>query len=230
MCGRISLKTDPRVLAKIFGVDIPLDLVPRYNIAPTQQTLTIIQGANNASRAVLARWGYIPAWRKTGEKGPEPINARSETAGSSRLFAEALRRRRCLVPASGFYEWQAIEGSRIKRPFHIEPVGTDVFALAGLWSRRQPHDSDPIETFAILTCTPNDVMRPIHDRMPVILPAVSLDQWLDPTIDDIDEVSAMLRPIAAASIVAREVTTHVNNPKNDDERCIEAAVEPEGSR
>lgn len=230
MCGRISLKTDPRVLAKIFGVDIPLDLVPRYNIAPTQQTLIIIQDANNASRAVLARWGYIPAWRKTGEKGPDPINARSETAGSSRLFAEALRRRRCLVPASGFYEWQAIEGSRIKRPFHIEPVGTDVFALAGLWSRQQPHDNDPIETFAILTCTPNDVMRPIHDRMPVILPAVSLDRWLDPTIDDFDEVSAMLRPMEAASIVAREVTTHVNDPKNDDERCIEAAVEPEGLR
>lgn len=222
MCGRISLKTPPGLLAELFGVDISFKLTPHYNIAPTQSTL-VIRHDGNGRCAMMSRWGYIPHWRKSGEKGPEPINARSETAGTSRLFAEALRRRRCIVPASGFYEWQAVEGQRTKRPFHIEPVGSPVFALAGLWSRWQPSDAEPIETFTILTCAPNDVMKPIHNRMPVILPMESIDAWLDSAIDYVSEVSAMLCPAAASSIVAHEVSPRVNSPKNDDERCIQAA-------
>ena len=227
MCGRLSLKTDPRLLAEIFGIGIPFALRPRYNIAPTQQTL-MIRSVDQARVAGMARWGYIPRWRKRGEKGPEPINARSETAGSSRLFAEALRQRRCIIPASGFYEWQAVAGQRAKRPFHIEPVGSDVFALAGLWSRWQPHDGAPVESFTILTCAPNEVMRPIHDRMPVILPPESIDAWLDPAIDDVPGVSGIpgvLRPAPAASIQAREVSMRINNPKHDDERCLDPVPE-----
>ncbi|MBX3324090.1 MAG: SOS response-associated peptidase [Phycisphaeraceae bacterium] len=224
MCGRISLKTHPRVLAELFGVDIPLTLKPRYNIAPTQRTL-VIRNLNSVREAMMGRWGYIPAWRKSGQKGPEPINARSETAGTSRLFGEPLRRRRCIIPASGFYEWQAIEGQRAKRPFHIEPVGSDVFALAGLWSRWQPHDADAVETFTILTCAPNEVMKPIHDRMPVILPVELIDAWLDPAIDDVSEVATMLRPASPAAIMAREVSTRVNSPKHDDELCIKPRPE-----
>jgi len=221
MCGRISLKTHPRVLAELFGVSIPFTLSPRYNIAPTQRTL-VIRNEDNTRCAMLQRWGYIPSWRKPGEKGPEPINARSETAGTSRLFADSLKRRRCIVPASGFFEWQAVKDQRAKRPHHIEPVASEVFALAGLWSRWSPPDADAVETFTILTCSPNDVMQPIHNRMPVILPAESIDAWLDPAIDDVSKVSAMLRPAPKASIMAREVTTHVNNPKHDDARCIKA--------
>jgi putative SOS response-associated peptidase YedK len=218
VCGRISLKTPARVLAEIFGVDVPPDLTPRYNIAPTQPTL-IIRGGAVGREASWARWGYIPPWRGAGEKGPEPINARSETAPTSRLFAEALRARRCVVPASGFYEWRAA-GRGVKRPYHIEPLGAEVFALAGLWSRWSAGDGGAVESFAILTCAPNRVVKPIHDRMPVILPLDALDAWLDPSIDDAGTVAAMLRPAPDSSMVAREVTGHVNNPRHDDERCI----------
>ncbi len=222
MCGRISLKTPARVLAELFGAAIPFELRPRYNIAPTQRAL-IVRAGENGREAALARWGFIPHWRKEGEKGPEPINARSESAPTSRLFAPALRTHRCVVPASGFYEWQAIAGAKAKRPFHIEPVGEEAFALAGLWSRWAPEGAEPIESFTILTCSPNERMKPIHSRMPVILPPGALDAWLDPAIDDAASVAVMLRPAPAASIVAREVSTRVNNPGHDDPQCIEPA-------
>ncbi|MBL8999702.1 MAG: SOS response-associated peptidase [Phycisphaerae bacterium] len=219
MCGRISLKTPARILAEIFGVDIPTDLPPRYNIAPTQRTL-IVRAAGHGREASMARWGYIPSWRNEGEKGPEPINARSETAAASRLFAQALRTRRCIVPAGGFYEWKA--DGRVKRPYHVEPVDADVFALAGLWSPGQHAGADPPDTFTILTCAPNEVMRPIHDRMPVILPMTEIGRWLDPATDDAATVAAMLRPAPAAGMIARPVTMRVNSPKHDDPGCLES--------
>lgn len=223
MCGRISLKTPMHVLARLFGVDITFDLAPRYNIAPTQSTL-VIRSNGHARRAVMARWGFIPPWRTHGEKGPEPINARSESAAESRLFGAALRARRCVVPASGFYEWQAVQGGRAKRPFHIEPVGSEVFALAGLWSLWQPHNAEAVESFTILTCAPNEVMKPIHDRMPVILPMQAIEAWLDPTLDDMTTIRTMLSPASPLCMSALSVTNHVNNPKNDDPRCVEPAV------
>lgn len=226
MCGRISLKTPARVLARLFGVEIPFDLAPRYNIAPTQYTL-MIRNNGAVRRAVKAKWGFIPSWRKDGEKGPEPINARSESVAGSRLFAGALRTRRCVIPASGFYEWQAVRGERAKRPYHIEPVGSEVFALAGLWSPWKQADTEAVESFTILTCAPNEVMKPIHDRMPVILPMDALDAWLDPKIDDVEIVSAMLRPASPRSMSALLVSNHVNNPRNDDPRCIHPATAAE---
>lgn len=225
MCGRISLRTPARVLAELFGAAMPADLTPRYNIAPTQRTL-IVRAGDRGREALMARWGYIPPWRKAGEKGPEPINARSETAAASRLFAPSLRARRCVVPASGFYEWQAVAGRRAKRPYHIEPVGAEVFALAGLWSRWESDGMVPIDSFTILTCPPNDTMRPIHDRMPVILPPDALTIWLDPAIDDARTIAEMLRPAPSSAITVRPVSARVNNPKHDDPLCIA----PETSR
>ncbi|MBX3383633.1 MAG: SOS response-associated peptidase [Phycisphaeraceae bacterium] len=227
MCGRISLKIPAYLLAEIFGVPIPPELAPRYNIAPTQRTL-IIRSNHRGREATLARWGYIPSWRKADEKGPEPINARSESATTSRLFAGAMRARRCVVPASGFYEWQAQGASRSKQPFHIEPAQAHVFALAGLWARWEPLGSTPLDTFTILTCAPNKVMAPIHDRMPVILPPEVIDGWLDPAIDDVDTVAQMLRPAPESTMVARRVSTRVNNPKHDDPMCIEPEAAREG--
>lgn len=219
MCGRISLKTPAHVLARIFEAAMPPDLTPRYNIAPTQRTL-IVRAGDRGREAIMARWGYIPAWRRPGEKGPEPINARSETATTSRLFAGALRTHRCIVPASGFYEWQVVEGQQARNPYHIEPVGSDVFALAGLWSRWEPADADPVETFTILTGPPNEVMNPIHDRMPVILPLDALDAWLDPAIDDAPTIAGMLRSPTQVRMIARRVSLRVNNPRNDDPGCL----------
>lgn len=224
MCGRISLTTPARVLAELFGVSIPFGLRPRYNIAPTQRTL-IVRAGEGGREAVLARWGFVPPWRRAGEKGPEPINARSESAASSRLFAPALKARRCVVPASGFYEWQAAPGQKAKRPFHIEPTGAGAFALAGLWSRWAPENAEPVDTFTILTCAPNAVMQPIHNRMPAILPLEALDAWLDPAIDDAATIASMLRPAPDDAIVARAVSTWVNSPAHDDPRCLEPPAE-----
>lgn len=216
----------------LFGVDIPFELTPRYNIAPTQSTL-MIRNEGNKLLAVKARWGFIPSWRKGEKKMLEPINARSESAAASKLFAGALRTQRCVIPASGFYEWQVVTGKRTKRPYHIEPLGADVLALAGLWSPWKPKDAQIIESFTILTCAPNEVMRPIHDRMPVILSLDAIKAWLDPAIDDAATVTAMLRPAPAGSIIAREVSPWVNTPAHDDPACIQpvsrsAPEEPPG--
>jgi len=218
MCGRISLKTPAHVLAELFGVAIPFEITPRYNIAPTQRTL-IVRAGEAGREASMARWGFIPPWRKADEKGPEPINARSESAPTSQLFAPAIKARRCVVPASGFYEWQAIKGERAKRPYHIEPTGAEAFALAGLWSRWAPRGAEPLVTFTILTCAPNETMRRLHNRMPVILPFDVLNAWLDPAIDDAVTVAEMLRPALEESIVVHEVSAWVNSPAHDDAKC-----------
>ncbi len=223
MCGRFSLTTPAAVIAELFGIDLSmLELGPRYNIAPTQRSL-IVRDTGDGREGTMARWGFIPPWRKPGESGPEPINARSETAPTGRMFAPAVRRQRCIVPASGFYEWQKVEGEKVKRPHNIVPTDADVFALAGLWSRWAPADAEPVESFTVLTCAPNATMQPIHNRMPVILPADLVGQWLDPAIDDAETIAQMLRPAADNALRAYEVSRWVNTPSHDDERCAEPA-------
>ncbi|QOJ00294.1 MAG: SOS response-associated peptidase [Phycisphaeraceae bacterium] len=223
MCGRISLNTPTEVLAAFFGVRLPAAHSPRYNIAPSQPTLILRRDDTHpGALAALARWGFVPAWRRTGTPGPAPINARAETAAQSRLFAEALRRRRCVVPASGFYEWQAA-APRGKRPFHISSTRAEPLALAGLWS--PPAAGCDLPTFAVLTCPPNAVMRPIHDRMPVVLAREDVDAWLDPACDPAT-IDALLRPAPDDALVAREVSTRVNSPAHDDPACLEPPPPP----
>lgn len=222
MCGRISLKTTARMLAEIFGADIPAEFTPRYNIAPSQRTL-IIRRADPGREAVMAHWGFIAPWSRPGDKGPRPINARSETASESRLFAPAFRARRCIVPADGFYEWQVVAESAAKRPYHITPADGGVFAFAGLWSRNKTPEGEPQDSFTILTRAANDAMAPIHDRMPVILPRDMVDRWLDPAIDDAATVRDMLHACTPPAVLPRRVGTHVNNPRHDDARCIQPA-------
>lgn len=223
-------------LAELFGVEWPRGYRVRFNVAPSQLT-PIVRGAGVGEgdvgrEAVMGRWGFVPSWRRVGEGvevGPVPINARSETAGSGRMFSGALRVRRCVVPATGFYEWQVVGGDsgvgRVgagrrlpKRPFHIGPKGgVGVLALAGVWA--SGHDG--VDTFAILTCGPNGVMRVIHDRMPVILPMCCVDRWLDPGLTDVALIGEMLRPADDDAIEAREVSTWVNSVAHDDARCLE---------
>ncbi len=220
MCGRIALNTPADILAEIFGLSIPSDYHPRYNIAPTQDTL-VICASDTGHESLMARWGFIPSWRKADQKGPEPINARSETAATSLLFGSALKSQRCIVPASGFYEWQAVQGQKRKRPHVIKPVKTPVLALAGLWSRWQLQENESIDTFTILTCAPNETMKQIHHRMPVILPPSAINPWLDPALDDVQTITKMLQPAPAASITTHEVSTWINSTAHDDPRCIE---------
>jgi len=218
VCGRFSLNTPADLLAQIFALPIPSELPTRYNIAPTQPTL-IIRQSPQAREAATARWGFIAPWRREGEKGPEPINARSESAPSNPLFAQALNSRRCIVPASGFYEWQIIPGEKNKRPHYITPANAPILPLAALWSRWTPTARPAVESFTILTCEPNQRLKPIHNRMPVILPLTAIDAWLDPAINHAPSIAAMLRPAPEESIVIHQVSPWVNSPAHDDPRC-----------
>ncbi len=180
MCGRFNLRTNAARFVEIFGAPVPDDshsLLRRNNIAPTQTILTI--SASEGHRSVQPRkWGLVPGWAKDPRIGNRMINARSETVASRPSFRAAFRKRRCLIPASGFYEWKPVEGSRKKQPYHIAPLDGQPMAFAGLWERWQPPGADPLETTTIITTSSNDVLRDLHDRMPVILPPLLWDRWL----------------------------------------------------
>jgi putative SOS response-associated peptidase YedK len=185
---------------------------PRFNVAPRQ--FMPIVGVNSAGvRAVkLARWGLVPSWVK-GKPKSEPINARCETAATSAMFRQAIARRRCLVPADGFFEWQGSKPP--KQPYFIHLRSDEPFAFAGVWERwRAEENADPLDTFTILTTSPNELMNPIHNRMPVIVAAGDYDRWLDRTIGT-EGIADLLRPYPAEEMEAYAVSTRVNNVKND---------------
>jgi len=165
----------------------------------------------------LVRWGLVPSWTRDTPK-VRPINARSETAPTSGMFRQALARRRCLVPADGFFEWQVVS-SKVKQPYFFT-TNTGLFAFAGIWERwTQPGTETPVDTCAILTTDANDVVKPVHARMPVILQASDHARWIDRETPEQD-LPAMLRPYPAQHMQSRAVSRHVNAPANDDEACI----------
>jgi len=218
MCGRYVLTITGKVLANAFGLDESPGLVPRYNIAPTQRA-PIIRKTKDGRRLDLLRWGLIPSWAKTPSSGARLINARAETAASKPSFRDPLRRRRCLVPADGFYEWQRTAAG--KQPWLIRMQDGGPFAMAGLWERWSAAGEDPLETFTILTTAPNELIAPLHDRMPVILPEDSWEAWLDPGLRDPDALSHLLKPFPAPSMDAFRVTPALGSPAFDHPSCIE---------
>lgn len=210
-------------LARQFRVErFPL-LEPRYNIAPTQPVAAVRRSESDGSREmVLLRWGLVPPWSKDPASGPGMINARSETASSKPSFRSALRRRRCLVAADGFYEWQRSDGR--KQPFYVCLRGGGPFALAGLWERwKPPGGGKPLESCTLLTTEANELLAPVHDRMPVILPVDEYDVWLDPAIESAEPLGQLLRPYPSEEMKVYPVSTRVNNPRNDEPTCIEPA-------
>jgi putative SOS response-associated peptidase YedK len=218
MCGRFTLEKSIGNLGSLFHVRGVAELPARYNIAPTQPILAIRQAeAAEERELVLMRWGLIPGWAKEPAALPLLINARSETAAAKPAFRAALRRRRCLVPADGFYEWQRT-GSR-KQPYHMRRRDGDPFALAGLWERWEGPDG-AIDSCALLTTDSNELMRPIHDRMPVILDPEVFDLWLDPSMQDVERVQGFLRPYPAEAMMAYPVSPMVNNARNDNPQCV----------
>ena len=219
MCGRYRLSRRKQLLEEHFATD-PWegDWNPRYNIAPTQPVPVIRQDPKQPERRLsLIRWGLIPAWAKDASGAARMINARSETASTLPAFRDALRLRRCLVPADGFYEWQ--RAGKIKQPFCFEVNDDELFAFAGIWDRWRDRTGDTIETCSILTTTPNDVTRAIHDRMPVVVDPEGYDLWLDPGMSDMRVVSDMLRPYDAHQMRCYPVSTRINYTTNDDEEC-----------
>jgi putative SOS response-associated peptidase YedK len=203
---------------------------PRYNIAPTQSVPIIRQHPKEPRRELsLVRWGLIPLWAKDASGAAGMINARSESATTKPAFRDALKCRRCLIPADGFYEWQRTRTG--KQPYCFEVNDGELFAFAGLWERWKDPDGNWIKSCSILTTTPNAVTAAVHDRMPVILDPDNYDLWLDPGFSDAAAVSELLRPYDARLMRCYPVSTRINRAANDDEECakpVEIEAPPQG--
>ncbi len=221
MCGRFTLTSPSSVLAGLFDAEPPPGLAPRYNVAPSQDVLVVRAPESGSGReAALLRWGLIPSWAKDASIGHRLINARSETAADKPSFRSAMRRRRCLIPADGFYEWAALEGAG-KSPFLIRLASREPFAFAGLWERWQPDDAGAVESCTILTTSANETLARLHGRMPVILDREHHDRWLSASRRSDPLPLDLLGPYPADRMTFHEVSRRVNSPRNDDPSCIE---------
>src|SRR5512139_2812246 len=214
MCGRFTLFTPASRLAEVFLPGEVLAATPRYNIAPGQPILAVrASAAHDRREFAMPRWGLVPAWARDAAIGSRLINARAETVSEKPAFRRAIRERRCLVPADGFYEWKR-EGA-VKRPFYIRMRDGVPFAFAGIWERWEGIPGESAETCAILTTAPNDLLAPIHDRMPLILPPEEYGRWLDPSVRSPESLAPLLRPLPSAALEAYPVGRTVNNPLAD---------------
>ena len=219
MCGRFTLFEADKILSREFDVSGFPPQSPRYNIAPSQPIAVVrAPPAGSGRELALLRWGLIPSWSKDRAIGNRLINARAETAREKPSFRNAFRRHRCLIPASGFYEWQRQE--RGKQPYFVRMRDERLFAFAGLWDRWESPDEGAIETCTILTTAANAVLAPIHDRMPVILPPTEYARWLDPALPNTDSLAPLLVPFPPEEMLASPVSHRVNAPTVDDEKCI----------
>jgi putative SOS response-associated peptidase YedK len=219
MCGRFTLLAPGEAVAELFDLSETPQLAPRYNIAPTQP-VAAVRYNNDKNQRELAHfhWGLIPRWAKDPSIGSRMINARSETAAEKPSFRAAFKYRRCLVPTDGFYEWWKVDGG--KQPVLIKMKDERPFAIAGLWEHWQSPDGSEIESVTLLTTEPNDLLTKIHNRMPVILAEKDYDLWLDPGAQHPGEVQPLMRPFPGDKMTFYPVSTHVNNPRNEDPGCI----------
>jgi putative SOS response-associated peptidase YedK len=219
MCGRYVLTVPGDLLASAFGLEEVPELAPRYNIAPSQVVPIVRAGESGRRELAFARWGLVPHWAKEAAIGNRLINARAEGLADKPSFRDSFKRRRCLIPADGFYEWQKV-GSR-KQPWLLRMKGGAPFAFAGLWSSwTEPDTRESLETCAIVTTDPNELAAAVHDRMPVILSAPARETWLDAKSDR-ERLLPLLVPCTADAMEAYPVSTLVNNPANDDPGCVE---------
>ena len=210
--------SDPAAAIRtLFGVAPPAGVRPRFNVAPSQ-TAPVARGAG--PEIAMLRWGLVPRWSRDPGSGPRPINARIETAAERPSFREALRRRRCLVPADGFYEWRRTPSG--KRPWLFRLAGGRPMALAGLWERWEGPDG-PLETFTILTTRPNALVGRIHGRMPAIVPPEAIGRWLDERPLAPETLAAVAEPFPAEAMEAFPVTAAVNDPANDGPELVQPA-------
>jgi putative SOS response-associated peptidase YedK len=226
MCGRYTLTSSGEELALLFDLtELPL-VPPRYNTAPTQGAAVVrVTEPGGPRRLDPLKWGLIPYWAKEASIGNRLINARAESVAEKPAFRSSFKKKRCLVAADGFYEWKK-EG-KAKQPYLIRRQDRKPFAFAGLWSSwRDPEQpGPPVETFTILTTAANDLLRPLHDRMPVILDAENFGLWLDPKMEDAAQLQPLLVPHAVAGFEAFPVSRLVNSPANEVAGCIEPLVQ-----
>jgi putative SOS response-associated peptidase YedK len=220
MCGRYNMITDAHVLIDIFAINQvlaePEQLKPRYNIAPGQE-VAIIRDTEQGRTLSMARWGLVPHWSKEAKVKYSTINARAETIAEKPAYRDAFKRRRCLVPATGFYEWQQAGGQKV--PYYIRLPDSNVFAFAGVWDHWEG-DGEGFDSCSIIVTSANRTMRPIHDRMPVILEPSFYNVWLNPAHEHQAQLQALLVPYRGR-LTVYPVSRRVNNPTNDDPACVE---------
>jgi putative SOS response-associated peptidase YedK len=218
MCGRFTVRMDARESARVFGVSkADGEYTPSFNVAPAQKVPVVL--IREGQRVMdTFQWGLIPSWAKDPATGNRLINARAETVADKPSFRQAFLRRRCLILADGFYEWKS-EGKR-KQPVHITLKDRSGFAFAGLWEHWQSPGGDTVKSCTIITTEANAFMRPLHHRMPVILPKDKEDTWLDPATTDREVLLALLVPYPSDLMLAVPVSTFVNRPGNDGPECL----------
>jgi len=222
MCGRFTLTITPEQLQEaIPGLITPTGMAPRYNIAPSQPVAVVPNDGLNKLDFYI--WGLIPSWAKDPSIGSRMINARGETLVEKPSFRSAFRRRRCLIPADGFYEWKQNPGSKSKTPMYIKLKSGEPFALAGLWENWNAPDGSNILSCTIITTTPNALLEPIHNRMPVILPREAYARWLEPNEVNPAQLQELIQPYPAEAMTAYAVSSLVNRPENDLAACIQPA-------
>jgi putative SOS response-associated peptidase YedK len=221
MCGRYTIIASPEALRALFGYEEQPNFPPRYNVAPTQP-IAIVRLLDGKRHFALVRWGLLPSWVKDPKTFTLLINARGESAAEKPAFRAAMKRRRCLIPADGFYEWQAA-GER-KRPFYVHAKSGAPLAFAGLWETWTGPNGEELETAAIVTTQANRTLKPIHDRMPAIVPPEGFDLWLDGAAVDATTAAALIAPAPDSLLEAYEISTAVNRTANDDPKLLEPVV------
>ena len=220
MCGRFTLFAPYTDIVERFGIDVAFeeqDYNPSYNIAPSQQVIAIINDGTK-NRLGHLRWGLIPPWAKEAKVGYKMINARAETIAELPSFRNAFKRKRCIIPADSFYEWQKIDGGKI--PMRIKLKSDGLFGIAGLWESWTPPEGNVIYTCTVITTTPNSLVAPIHNRMPVILRQEEEAAWLNPSNTDPDFLGNILKPFDESQMEVYAVSTDVNSPKNNKDSLI----------
>lgn len=221
MCGRFTSLLSPELIIAIrelFGVPVPDSAESRYNVAPTQQVLVVRQEGDH-NRFDLMKWGLIPFWAKDPKIGSQMINARSETVHEKPAFRQAIKFRRCIIPAGGFYEW--LRSGDKKQPYYIRMADGSPMFFAGLWEQwKSVGDENFLETFTILTTASNDLVAPLHDRMPVILRPGDCTLWLSHSMHDPEQLRGMYQPFPSNQLEAYKVSDLVNNPSFDSPTCI----------
>jgi putative SOS response-associated peptidase YedK len=240
VCGRYAASRNPADLVEEFEVEqveVPEPLPPDYNVAPTKPVYAVLARRTRDSgddeppvrQLRVVRWGLVPSWAKDPSIGSRMINARMETVAEKPAFRRAFARRRCLLPADGYYEWYASkqDGKTVKQPFFIHPKDGGVLAMAGLYEFWRPKDADPedpdawLTTCTVLTTNAEDALGRIHDRMPLLVEPARYAEWLDPDVDDPDRLRSLLVPAAPGRLDAYPVSREVNNVRNNGERLLE---------
>jgi len=217
MCGRASLTASPEELAEEFGVTLPAGLAPRYNIAPTEPILAVRARHSDHRDAAFLRWGLV---RPGSEQARTPINLRVESVSKGAMKA-TVRERRCIVPLTGFYEWR--RDGKVRQPFNVRRKDGRVFGVAALWERLESGELEPLESCLVLTTSASEVVRPIHDRMPVILDPASYGAWLDSSPRDAGELISRLQLLPEGALESYTVSPLVNRPGVEDPLCVEPA-------